>query len=109
MNPASVLGFAQAAGRLVSGDGAVERALRQGRAVLVLVALDAGAATVRRFQHLCSAAGVPWIHWGRQAAFGSWLGQRPRAVGAVCDPHFARLLKEAIGEGGASWGDVVDG
>ena len=102
MNPASVLGFAQAAGLLASGDGAVERAVRQGRAVLVIMALDAGAATVRRFQRLCSAAGVPWIHWGRKAAFGSWLGQRPRAVVAVCDPHFARLLKEAIGEGETS-------
>ncbi len=99
MNPAAVLGFAQAAGKLASGDGAVERALRHGRAVLVVVAEDAGPATVRRFEALCAAKGVPWMRWGRKAALGAWLGQRPRAVLAVCDPHFARLLQGAAGEG----------
>ena len=99
MNPGAVLGFAQAAGRVASGDGPAERAVRQGRAALVVVAADAGAATVRRFRHLCTVHGVPWIRWGRKADLGGWLGQRPRAVLAVCDPHFARLLREAAGGG----------
>ncbi|HLT57452.1 MAG TPA: L7Ae/L30e/S12e/Gadd45 family ribosomal protein [Limnochordales bacterium] len=99
MNPGAVLGFAQAAGRLASGDAAVVRVLRRGRAALVVIAVDAGGATVRRFRHLCDVHGVPWVQWGRKAELGQWLGQRPRAVVAVCDPHFARLLQKALGEG----------
>lgn len=99
MNPGSVLGFARAAGKIASGDGAAERALRQGRAALVVLAADAGGATVRRFRHLCALHGVPYIQWGRKTELGRWLGERPRAVLAVCDAHFARLLTKALGGG----------
>lgn len=96
MNPASVLGFAQAAGKLASGEAAGERALRRGRARLVLVAADAGRTTTNRIVRLAEAKGVDWLRWGDKENLGAWIGERPRAVIAVCDPHFARLLRRAI-------------
>lgn len=96
MNPASVLGFAQAAGKLASGEAACERAVRRGQARLVLVAADAGRTTAKRLARLAGEHGVDWVRWGNKAALGAWIGQRPRAVIAVCDAHFARLLKAAV-------------
>lgn len=96
MNPASVLGFAQAAGKLVSGDDASERAVRRGRAKLVLLAEDAGRSTSGRFERLADERNVPRMRWGNKLELGMWIGQRPRAVIAVCDPHFARMLQQAI-------------
>lgn len=100
MNPASVLGFAQAAGKLTSGDGASERALRRGAVQLLLLAADAGPTTVRRFERLAEAKRVPIVRWGLKADLGMWIGERPRAVIAVCDPHFARMFEEAVAGSG---------
>lgn len=96
MNPDSVFGFAQAAGKLKSGDGAVERMLARDAVHLLVVANDAGAATVRRWERLAAEHDVPLIRFGDKADLGRWIGQRPRAVLAVCDGHFARMAAKAV-------------
>lgn len=96
MNPASVFGFAQAAGKLKSGDGAVERMLRHNRVALVVVADDAGPATLRRFERLAGEHKVPLLRFGTKADFGLWIGERPRAVLALGDPHFANMVMKAV-------------
>lgn len=98
MKPASVLGFAQAAGKLASGDAACERAIRRGRAKLVLLAEDAGDSTAKRVTRLAEQYGVPWLRWGDKESLGAWIGERPRAVVAVCDAHFARMMKNAVAQ-----------
>lgn len=100
MNPASALGFARAAGRLKSGDGASEQALRRGAARLVVLAEDAGANTVRRFERMAKEQEVPVLRWGNKAQLGAWIGERPRAVVAVCDPHFAAMFMKAVAGSG---------
>lgn len=100
MNPTSVLGFAQAAGKLTSGDGASERALRRGVVRLLVIAEDAGANTLRRFQRLADEVRVPLMRWGSKLKLGNSIGERPRAVIAICDSHFARTFKEAVAGSG---------
>lgn len=100
MNPASALGFARAAGQLKSGDGASEQALRRGAARLIVLAEDAGANTVRRFERMAKERGVPLLRWGSKDELGAWIGERPRAVLAVCDPHFANVLTKAVAGSG---------
>lgn len=100
MNPASVLGFAMAAGKLASGDGASERAVRRGSVHLLLLAEDVGNATKRRFLHIAAERKVPLVQWGRKVELGQWIGERPRAVIAICDPQFARMLQDAVSGSG---------
>lgn len=100
MNVASVLGFAQAAGKLASGEAACERALRRGQARLVLVAADAGRTTAKRIVRLAEEFRVPCVHWGDKDTLGAWIGERPRAVIAVCDGHFAHMLRNAVAASG---------
>lgn len=100
MNPSSVFGFAQAAGKLTSGDGAVERALRRGQVNLLVLAGDAGNTTLRRFERLAEQYDVRLLRFGVKAELGTWIGERPRAVLALCDPHFANMLTKAVAGSG---------
>lgn len=100
MNPSSVFGFAQAAGKLTSGDGAVERVLRRGDVSLLVLADDAGEATARRYERLAGRYDVSLLRWGAKAELGMWIGERPRAVLALCDPHFANMLTKAVAGSG---------
>lgn len=93
------MGFAQAAGKLASGDAACERAIRRGHAHLVVLAEDAGDAVARRFARLADEYGVACVRWGNKADLGACIGQRPRAVVVVCDIHFARMLQSAVTRG----------
>lgn len=97
MNPAAVLGFAKAAGQLASGEDECLRAIRRGRARLVLLAADAGPSTARRVRRAAEEHGVPCLRWGEKEALGAWIGQRPRAVVALLDARFARMLQDAVG------------
>lgn len=94
----AMLGFAQAAGKVVSGDFAVTRQLRMGNVHLVIIATDGGRRVERRFGHLCDEQGVPWRRWGTKEQLGRLLGKSARSVVAVLDPAFAAKLEEAVSE-----------
>lgn len=91
-----MLGFAQASGRLVSGDFAVSRQLLGGKVHLVIVAEDSGSRTVKRYRRLCQEAGVPWRRWGKKEQLGRLLGKPARSVVGVLDPGFAARLREEL-------------
>jgi len=92
----AILGFAQAAGKVASGDFAVTRALRTGQVHLVIIAEDGGRRVERRFGRLCDAYGVPWRRWGTKEQLGRMLGRSARSVVAVLDPAFAAKVEEAL-------------
>lgn len=96
MKVEAALGFAQAAGRLASGDMAVTRELHKGNVHLVIIAADSGQRTVRRFRQMCEDQGVPWRRWGSKNELGRLLGRPARSVVGVLDPDFALRLQEAL-------------
>lgn len=95
-----LLGLCRRAGKLAAGDWATRDALRTGQARLVVLAEDAGAATVRRFTSLCRAGGVPLYQFGSMAELGHAVGFDPKAVLAVTGPEIARGLFEALESAG---------
>lgn len=99
MKVEAILGFAQASGRLVSGDMAVTHRLQRGQVHVVLMAHDAGERTRRRYHRLCAEADVPLLIWGTKEDLGRVLGRPHRSVVGVTDPKFARMLQEALAAG----------
>lgn len=95
MKSLSVLGIAQAAGCLVSGDSACEEALRKGRVYLLILAHDASANTKRRFSSRATREDVSFVELATKQALGKAIGKPDRAVIAVCDPAFAKKLQVA--------------
>ncbi|MDR1157470.1 MAG: 50S ribosomal protein L7ae [Oscillospiraceae bacterium] len=97
-NPLGLLGLARRAGRLALGARAVEGELRHRRAVLLLLASDAGADAVRRAARLVEGAGGPPCltlpytkeEWGRA------MGRDVCALGALTDKGLAAALKQSI-------------
>ncbi|MFZ5827212.1 MAG: L7Ae/L30e/S12e/Gadd45 family ribosomal protein [Bacillota bacterium] len=86
----SMLGLCQRAGKLVSGDFAVEQALRRGKADLLLLAEDASERTREKFLKLAEQAGTRCFSVGDRADFGSALGKADRAVVAIQSRDFTK-------------------
>lgn len=92
----SLLGFAQRAGRVASGEVAVEQAVRHKKAALVIVAADASVNSKEKTEALCMHHSVPTCQALTREQLGLAIGRSPRASVAVLDPGFARALTEAL-------------
>ena len=92
----SMLGIAAKAGRLASGETAVEQAVRKGRAALVILSEDASQNTSKKFYNLCRNAAVPVIVFETKESLGRAIGKGERSSIAVLDAALAEAIKERI-------------
>lgn len=93
-----LLGLLRKAGRIWLGASATENAMKQGKAVLLLLASDASAPTTRRAVRLAGEAGVQYITlpYGKET-FGRAVGRRECALAAIADKGVAdTILKNMI-------------
>lgn len=87
------LHLSRKAGSLLMGEEAVRNALLKGRARLVLMAADAGGATVRWVQRETSRLGVNLANTGlEKETLGVMLGRNTVAVMAVTNADLARAI-----------------
>ena len=86
------LGFAQKAGKVVSGEKAVISALKKSRVKLVLLAENASERTKRVFRQYCIAKEVPIVEYSSKEKLGQVIGELSRAVIAINDEHFAQII-----------------
>ena len=97
----NMLGLAKRAGKVESGEFSTERAVRFGKAKLVLVAGDASDNTKKNFSSLCAYYKVPIRIFATKDALGHAIGQEMRASTAVTDENFARALEKMLTGDGA--------
>ena len=94
----SLLGIAQKAGKVVSGEFSVEKAVKEGKACLVLVAGDASDNTKKMFRNMCSYYKVPLYVHSAKETLGHCIGKQFRASLAVTDVGFANALNKQLSE-----------
>jgi ribosomal protein L7Ae-like RNA K-turn-binding protein len=87
-----LLGLAQRAGALERGTGSTQRAVRDGRARLVLFARDASEVQLEKVIKLLRHRDIPRVTVGDRAELGSAVGSAPLSAVAVTDENFARQL-----------------
>lgn len=92
----SLVGLARRAGKAVSGEFSTEKAVKEGKASLVLIASDASANTKKLFGDKCSYYGVPLREYADKKALGGALGQEERASLAVTDSGFAQAVLKIL-------------
>lgn len=92
------IGFAQRAGRLVSGETASLIALRKGRPPLLILAADAAANTKDRFRSLAERRGIPVAEYGTTESLGHAIGKSPRATLVIQDARLAREIQRCLGK-----------
>lgn len=94
----SMLGLAQKAGKVVSGEFSVEKAVKDGKACLVCVAEDASDNTKKMFRNMCTYYAVPIYIYGEKEILGHCIGKQFRASLAVTDIGFANALQKQLSE-----------
>lgn len=88
----TLLGLAMRGRNVVSGEYSTENAVRDGSAMLVIVAEDASDNTKKRFRDKCSFYEVPIHTYGTKEELGHAIGKEQRAVAAVTDKGLAGTL-----------------
>ncbi len=88
----NMFGLAMKAGKLKSGEFSTEKAVKEGKACLVITAADASDNTKKMFRNMCDYYHVPYYIFGEKERLGSAIGAHFRASVACIDEHFASTL-----------------
>jgi ribosomal protein L7Ae-like RNA K-turn-binding protein len=91
----NLLGFAQRAGKVMSGEGIAESSIKKRKAKLVILGEDASERTKKELIFLADKFNVPLIEIGSKAELGLAIGKSPRAVVLIVDAHFAKAIKDS--------------
>ena len=90
----SMLGIAAKGRNVVSGEFATEKAVKTGKAYLVIVAEEASDNTKKMFTNMCEFYEVHIAFYGDKDALGHAIGRQMRASLAVTDAGLANgILK----------------
>ena len=96
----NALGFAMKAGKVVSGDFAVDKALKSGRARLVVIDAEASENTKKRWRDACSYRGIPLV---TVHDMGQAIGKDARMVAAITDEGFSAMVLKNCSENNADY------
>ncbi|HAF27131.1 MAG TPA: 50S ribosomal protein L7ae [Lachnospiraceae bacterium] len=77
---------------LVSGAFATEKAVKEGKAFLVIVADDAGDNTKKDFKDMCAYRDVPFMCFSEKEKLGNRIGKEMRACLALTDEGIAKSI-----------------
>ena len=94
----SLIGLATKAGQTASGEFMTERAVKTGRAALVIVAGDSSDNTKKKFRDMCEFYKVPIYFYGDKDTLGHAMGKEFRASLAILDEGFAKGVLKHLTE-----------
>ena len=94
-----LLGLCQRAGKLKSGEFAVEKSLKGGKSRLVIVPEDASDNTKKKFKNMTSYRNVPYFELGTKDRLGAQLGKSERSSLSIEDEGFANAMIKYIDGG----------
>lgn len=92
----SMIGLAMRAGKIASGEFSTEKAVKSGRAALVILAETASENTKKKFRNMCTYYEVPLYFLGEKEALGRAVGKESRASLAVLDDSFAKAIEKNL-------------
>ena len=92
----SLVGLATKARKTVSGEFSTEKAVKDGRAVLVLVSTESSDNTKKKFKNMCTYYEVPVYFYGTKEELGAAMGQEFRASLAVLDEGFGKAIEKLL-------------
>lgn len=85
----SLLGLAAKGRNLVSGEFSTEKAVKEEKAALVIVAEDASDNTRKLFTDKCVYRKIPLYFYADKASLGKAIGKEMRASVAITEPQMA--------------------
>ena len=94
----SMLGLATRARKCVSGEFSVEKAIKEGKAQLVIIAGDASDNTKKHFSDMCDYRNIPVYTYSDRESLGKCTGKAARASVAVTDQGFSEKISSILQE-----------
>ena len=88
----STLSIAAKAGKIISGEMSVEKAVKIGNAMVVIIADDASPRTKKRFTEMCTYYDVPIYFYSNKESLGHYIGKEFRASLCVVDEGLANSI-----------------
>lgn len=104
----SYIGLATRSRNIASGEFSTEKAVKSGKASLVIVAEDASDNTKKMFQNMCTYYKVPIYFFGEKAQLGHAMGREIRASMALLDKGLADAIEKQLKNGGSKYGENED-
>lgn len=92
----SMLGIAAKAGSVASGEFSTEKAVKEGRAYLVIVAQDASDNTKKMFRNMTDFYQVPMYEYSDKEMLGYFIGKEFRASLAVTNEGLSHSIEERL-------------
>ena len=93
-----MLGLARKAGQIASGGYAVEKAVKEGRASLVIAAEDASDNAKKKLKDMTSFYNTELIFYGTKETLAKSIGEEYRTAAAVLSEDFARQIRLRLDE-----------
>lgn len=92
----SYFGLATKARNVASGEFSTEKAVKEGKANLVIVAEDASDNTKKMFTNMCTYYKVPIYFFGEKTELGHAMGKEFRASLALLDKGLADAVEKQL-------------
>ncbi|MEH6955877.1 YlxQ family RNA-binding protein [Neobacillus drentensis] len=88
----SLLGLANRARKIISGEELTVKQIQSGKAYLILLSADASANTTKKITDKCNSYEVPYKIVENRHLLGQAIGKEARVVVAVLDDGFAKKM-----------------
>ena len=92
----SMISLATKAGKTVSGEFSVEKAVKENKTFLVVVSDEASDNTKKNFKNMCLFYKVPLYFYGSKQNLGHFMGKEFRASLAVTDKGLADSVMKQL-------------
>jgi len=92
----SLLGLANRARKLISGEELVIKEIRSNRAQLVILSMDASENTRKKIEDKCRYYKVPIKYVANRYDLGQSIGKEARVVIAILDKGFSNKLQQLL-------------
>lgn len=97
-NVLSLLGLAQKAGKIASGELAVEKSIKSGKAKLIIIAADSSDGTKKRYRDMSQYYQVPLYEILTKQQLGSCIGKEYRAALTIADTGLSKAVLKALAQ-----------
>ncbi len=87
---AQMIGLCRRAGKVVSGETAVEHCIMRNEAKMLILTRDAATRSREKYMRLAREKNIPVICCFTKSELGDLLGKAPRTVAAITDEQMAR-------------------
>lgn len=92
----AMLSIAAKSGSVLSGEFSTEKAVKEGKAYLVIVAGDASDNTKKMFENMTEFYEIPMYVYSDKVTLGHYIGKEFRASLAIVNEGLARSIEDKL-------------